>query len=106
MSEHMGKVPGESPHDCAVAIAGALAELGVQQLTIAAGSLHVDVRARVTNLPQLVTHTLATAPGECVRIEAAALSAVFELRGSSPCSATWRCADPHATQRLMHAFRG
>jgi hypothetical protein len=106
MSERMGKVHATTAHEAAVAIAGALAELGVQQLTLCAGSLRVDVRARVTNLPELVVHTLMQAPTEAVRIEAGELGASFELRGQSPCEATWACAEPHAAARLLRALRG
>lgn len=101
MSTKSGSVPGETVHACGVAVAGCLAELGVQQLAIASGDLHVEVQARITNLPALIEQAMQLASQRIVRIEAGALGAVFELRGESPCHATWSCGDPHAAARIQ-----
>ena len=53
-----GDVPGRDARERAVRLAGALAEMGVTRLVVEAGWVSREVRARETDLPEVVLRSL------------------------------------------------
>ena len=110
MSQRTGKVPGDDAQSCVIAIAGCLAELGVQELVVTdADGQSQHVLARTTNLPQLVMQMLQHAElsndQRVVVIEAGSLGAAFEMRGLTPSNSVWTCGEPHMAARIESLLR-
>jgi hypothetical protein len=99
VSAQQGLIPGLSVHARAVALAGALAELGVTRLTLLRLGVRVELAPRQTNLPDLVVDAVRS--DGAVQLESPQLGAHFEITNQS---GTWRAAESSIAERLRSRF--
>lgn len=94
MSESRGRVIGASAEARAIALAGALAELGVGRLLMRAGGVETELAARTCDLPGLLMRA-----GRAT-LEVAQPPMRFEI---TPERIEWRARDAVALRRVLGA---